>query len=55
MEIRTIQKGFEAFEWKFQPFERDLKHLNTNSNLSNQIQSILMQILTIRNGFEWFE
>ena len=43
MQIRTIQKGFKAFECKFEPFERD-------SNHSKAIRSILIQILTIRKG-----
>ena len=30
-----IRKGFEAFESKFQPFERASKHSNANSNYSN--------------------
>ena len=55
MEIWAIRKGFEAFEWKFEPLERDSKHSNTNSNISNEIRSILMQILTIRMGFKVFE
>ena len=29
MQIRTIRKGFEC---KFEPFQKDLKHLNPNSN-----------------------
>ena len=41
MPIQTIRKGFEAFECKFQTFERDSKH-------SNQIQSIRMKIQSIR-------
>ena len=41
MQIQTIQNGFEAFECKFEPFERD--------------SSIRMQIRTIRKGFEAFE
>ena len=32
IQIRTIQKGFEALKCKFQPFERDSKHSNANSN-----------------------
>ena len=48
MEIRTIRKGFEAFEWKFEPFERDSKHSNENSNHLKGIRSIPMQIQTIR-------
>ena len=48
MQIQTIRTGFKAFEWKFQSFERDWKHLNTNSKHSNEIRSIRM-------GFEAFE
>ena len=41
-EIRIeIRKGFEAFEWKFELFERDSNHSK--------------QIRTIRKGFEAFE
>ena len=62
IQILTIRKGFEAFECKFEPFERDSKYSNANSNHSKGIQSIRMpirgiriQILTIRNGFEALE
>ena len=55
MQIRTIQKGFKAFECKFEQFKRDSKHSNANSNYYKNdskdlkvIQSILIQILTIR-------
>ena len=41
MEILTIRKGIEAFECKFEQFEK--------------IQSIQMQIRTIRKEFEAFE
>ena len=41
MQIRTIQKGFIAFEYKFEPFKG--------------IQSIRMQMRTIRKVFEAFE
>ena len=51
----TIRKGFEAFEYKFEPFERDSKHSNVNSNLSKGIRSIRMQIITIRKGFKAFK
>ena len=47
MQIRTIRKGFEAFKFKFEAFERDSKH-------SKVIGSIQMQIRTIRKGFEAF-
>ena len=52
MQILTIQKGFEAFECKFKPFERDSKHSNPNSNYLKGIRKIRMQILTIWKGFE---
>ena len=39
-QIRTIRKGFEAFEWNFEPLEKDLKHSNPNSNQSKGIRSI---------------
>ena len=55
MQIRTIRKGFEAFESKFEPLERDSKHSNANSNHSKGIRSIWMQILTIWTTFEEFE
>ena len=55
MEIRNIQKGFEAFEWKFEPFEIDSKYSNGNSKHSKGIRSIRIQIRTIRKGFEAFE
>ena len=59
MQIRTIRKGaiwkgLEAFEFKFEPFEKDSKHSNANSNHSKGIRSIQMQIWTIRNVFEAF-
>ena len=41
MQILTLRKGFEAFECKFEQFERNSKHSNANSNL--------------RTGFEAFE
>ena len=40
MQIRTIRKGLEAFEFKFEPFEMDSKHLNASSNHSKGIRSI---------------
>ena len=39
-QMLTIRNEFEAFKFKFETFERDLKHLNTNSNNSNRIRSI---------------
>ena len=55
IQIRTIRNGFEAFECKFEPFQRDLKGSNSNSNHSKGIRSIRMQIRTIRKGFEGFK
>ena len=52
MQIRTTPMEFEL---KFQPFEWDLKHWNANSNYSNSILSIWMQIWTIQMEFETFE
>jgi len=52
MQIPTIRKGFKL---KFEPLERDSKHLNETSNYSKVIRNIRMQILTIRKGFEAFE
>ena len=48
MQILTIWTGLEEFECKFESFEKDSKHLNANSNHSNGIWSIRMQIRTIR-------
>ena len=48
MQIRTIRKGFEAFKFKFEAFERDSKH-------SKVIASIRMQIRAIRKLLEAFE
>ena len=55
MQIRTIRNGFEAFECKFEPFERDSKHVNADSNNSKGIRIIQVQIRTIQKGFEAFE
>ena len=55
MRILTIPKGFEAFQCKLEPFERDSKNSNANSNHSKRIQSNQMQIQTIRKGFESFK
>ena len=55
MQIRTIQKGLESFEFKFEPFERDSKHSNANSNNSKGIRNVQMQIRTIQKGFKAFE
>ena len=41
MQILTIRKGFEAFEYKFETFEK--------------IRSIRMQIRTIQKAFAAFE
>ena len=42
MQILTIRKGFETFECKFEPFERDLKDSNANSKYSKGIWNIRM-------------
>ena len=55
MQIWTIQKGLEAFEFKLEPFEMHSKHWNANSNHSKGIRSIPIQIRTIRKGLEAFE
>ena len=55
MQILTVRKGFEAFECKFEPFEKDSKGSNANSNHSKGIRSIQLEILTIRKGFKAFE
>ena len=55
IQIGTIRKGFEAFEFKFESLQRDSKHLKANSNHSKEIWSIRMQILTIRKGFKAFD
>ena len=54
MQIRAIRKGLEAFEFKFEPLETDLKHSNANSNHSKGIGRVQIQILTILKGFEAF-
>ena len=51
MQILAIQKGFEAFISKFEPFEKDSKHLNAISTYLKWIRSIRMQIRTFRNEF----
>ena len=53
---KYLKKGFKAFEWKFETFERDSKHSNPNSNYSKGTRSIRMQIQTIRKSkFELLE
>ena len=57
MGILTIPTKFEAFECKFEHFKQDS---NANSNHSNQIRRIwmqiwTMQIATIQTRFERFE
>ena len=39
MQIRTIRKGFKAFEAKFEPFERDSNHSNAHSNNSKGFEA----------------
>ena len=47
-----IQKGFKC---EFEPFKRDMKQSNGNSNDSKGIQIIQIQIQTTRKGLEAFE
>ena len=47
IQILIIQKRLEVFKYKFEPFERDLKRSNPNSNHSKRIRIIQMQIQTI--------
>ena len=47
MQIPTIPKTFEAFECKSYSFEKDVNHLNSNSNHSKGFLSIRTEILTI--------
>jgi len=55
MQIWTIRNGFEVLECKFEPFERDSKNANANSNHSKGIWIVQMQIRAIRKGFEAIE
>ena len=56
IQIWTTQKGFEAFEFKFEPFKMDLNGSNPNSSHSKgTILTIRIQIQTIRKAFEAFE
>ena len=43
MQIRSIRKGFKAFECKFEEFESFWKHSNANSSHSKVFRSILMK------------
>ena len=43
----------KAFEWKFEPFEKDWKHSNLNP--PNEIRRIQMHILAIEKEFWPFE
>ena len=42
MHIKIILKWFEAFEYKFEPFEKDSKLMKQNYNHSKGIRSIQM-------------
>jgi len=62
MQIRTIRNGLEAFECKFEQFERDSKRSNANLNHSEgiwsiwmEIRNIRMEIVSLQKGFEAFE
>ena len=54
MQIRTIRKGLEAFEFKFVPFEMDSKHSNSNSKQSKGIRSIRKLLEAFECKFEPF-
>ena len=49
-----IRKGFESFECKFDPLERDGSIRMQTRSIQMQIRSLRMQIRTIRKGFEAF-
>ena len=55
MQIQTTPMGFEALECKFEPFEGDSKYSNANSNHSNGIRNIRLQIRTTLTRFKPFE
>ena len=56
MQIRTIRNRFEAFETKFEPFEKGIRTLRKpNSIHSKGIRSIRLQIRNIQKGFHEFE
>ena len=40
MQILIIRKGFKAFKSNFEPFERDSKHSNVNTDNSKGIRII---------------
>ena len=55
MQILTIWKGFEAFEYKFELAEKESKDSNPNWNHSKGIWNTRIQIWAIRKGFKAFE
>ena len=55
MQILTIWKGFEAFEYKLELLEKDSKHLNLNWNHLKGIWSTRIQIWAIQKRFEALE
>ena len=55
LQIQTVRKAFETFEWKFEQFECISKHLKANSNLSKGIRSIRIQIRMLQTRFEAYE
>ena len=55
MQILTIQKGFEEFEYIFEPFKRDSKHSNSNGKHLKGIQNIRIQIRSIQMQVQQFE
>ena len=63
--FEAFECKFKGFKCKFKPFKNDLnhkfwlfekdsKHLNSNSNHPKGIRSSQIQIRTTRKGFEWF-
>ena len=52
---KSIRMPIGTIGTRFGPFEWELNHSKTNSNHSNGIQNIRMQIQTIRARFEPFE
>ena len=51
MQIWTTRMKFKALEGIFQVFEKDSNHSKPNSNHSNEIRSIWMEIWTITKEF----
>ena len=50
MQIETIRKGFEAFQCKLEPFEKDSKHSNPNSNHSKCFETFECKFEQLERG-----